>query len=428
MSELTMPALGADMRAGRLLEWHIAPGDHVRRGDIVATVDTDKAEIEIETFQALVEPGTKVDAGAPLATISAEDAVAVAASAAPAPATPQVAPTPPLPAPPAVHGRRVSPLARRIAADLGVDVEAVAGTGPRGAVTQADVQRAAGREAPAAPQRPSPAGNGHRAPAGNGHRAPEDRIDSLRRAVGELMARSKREIPHYHLSRAIDMTAALGWLTERNAGRPAPERVLPAALLLRAAVLAAHDVPEINGTWEDGAHRPSPHVDLGVAVSLRAGGVIAPVIQRADELTLDELMAALRAMTGRARRGVLHGADIAGATLTVTSLGEHGADLVHGVIFPPQVGLVGFGAIAPRPWAEGDMVGCRRVVTATLAGDHRVSDGYSGSLYLSTVDRHLQGESVKPLKGLVRVLGLGEHRLGEQRTRDGAHEDLLAVI
>lgn len=391
MPELTMPSLGADMASGRLLEWHVAPGDRVARGDIVATVDTDKAEIEIETFHSgvierlLVEPGTKVEVGGALATIgAAQDA----APPPPAPAAPEPGPAAPAPAPepepltrtqpaapPVAHHRRVSPLARRVAADLGVDLETVAGTGPGGAVTQADVERAAADRRPAASAE---------------HRAPADRLASLNRAVGELMARSKREIPHYHLTRDIDLSTALDWLQTHNAARPAHERLLPAALLLRAVVLAAHDVPEVNGTYEDGAFRPSARIDLGVAVSLRAGGVIAPVIPAADALALADLMTALRALTGRARRGVLRGEDFAGGTLTVTSLGDQGADLVHGVIFPPQVALVGLGRIARRPWAEGDMVGSRRAVTATLAGDHRVSDGHRGSLFLASLDHHLQ--------------------------------------
>jgi pyruvate dehydrogenase E2 component (dihydrolipoamide acetyltransferase) len=432
--ELKMPALGADMTSGRLLEWHVAPGDRVAKGDIVATVDTDKAEIDIETFHSgvvealLVEPGTKVGVGAVLATIANGAVVsppqAPAPDPAPPPSTPAAASPPRAPAPPpdpappppagapavlapvraapaAPHRPRVSPLARRTAAGLGIDLDRVAGTGPAGAITQVDVVRAAAAgpstaappatpaaaPAPAAPAAPAAQ---EPAPPGAEHRSAEDRLASLNRAVGELMARSKREIPHYYLRLDIDMTSALDWLEAHNASCPADQRILPAALLLRAVALAAHDVPEVNGTYEDGAFRPAPHVDLGVAVSLRAGGVIAPVIPGADTLGPAELMAALRALTARARRGKLHGMDISGGTLTVTSLGDTGADLVHGVIFAPQVALVGFGRIAPRPWAVGDLLGSRRIVTATLAADHRVSDGHRGSLYLASLDHHLQ--------------------------------------
>lgn len=398
-----MPSLGADMVDGRLLGWHVRLGDVVKRGDIVATVDTEKAEIDIETFepgvvaQLLVEPGTKVPVGAVLAILSADGAAAdaprqevVEPEAEPL-SKPELV-TASQPEPVAAHpskpvaaaeprspdgGPRVSPLARRVAADLGVDLTAVRGSGPRGAITRVDVERAAatspGRVADAA-----------------SHRSASDRSASLREAVGALMARSKREIPHYHLARDIDLTVALGWLEEHNRDRPPAQRVLAAALLLKAAALSAHDVPEVNGAFQDGTFRPAARVNLGVAVSLRTGGVIAPAILGADELTLAELMQALHEVTARARRGVLRGSDLAGATLTVTSLGEQGADLVHGVIFPPQVALVGFGRIVQRPWAVDGMVGARPAITATLAGDHRVSEGHRGSLYLASLDHHLQ--------------------------------------
>lgn len=402
MPELRMPALGADMTSGRLLEWHVAAGDQVRRGDIVATVDTDKAEIDIETFDSgiidelVAQPGAKVPVGGVLAMIRPKGTTATerAVTQPPSPVTPEpppspapsTPPSPPAATPPAsrtepAHRPRVSPLARRIAADLGVDLATVRGTGPGGAITRVDVDAVAQSE----PEVTRPAGG----PAAE-HRSTAERQASLRAAVGELMARSKREIPHYGLQRTIDLTAALTWLDGHNGDRPPAERLLPAALMLRAVVLSAHDVPEVNGTYEDGAFRPAAAVSLGVAVSLRQGGIIAPAIPGADRLTLPELMVALRELTARARRGVLRGADLAGATLTVTSLGEHGADLVHGVIFPPQVALVGFGRIAERPVASGGMVGARRTVVATLAGDHRVSDGHVGSLFLAAIDHHLQ--------------------------------------
>jgi pyruvate dehydrogenase E2 component (dihydrolipoamide acetyltransferase) len=281
------------------------------------------------------------------------------------------------------------PLARRVAAALGVDVGAIEGTGPRGAITRVDVERAAhAAEAPLAPAPEAPAAPAP--PPAAERRAPAEKLDALRAAVGALMARSKREIPHFHLQRTIDMTAALEALDAFNAERAPQDRVLPAALLLCAAARAVHDVPEVNGTHEDGTFRPAPGVRLGVAVSLRGGGVIAPAIGEADTLDPVAMMAALRGVTTRARRGALLGSDLSGATLPVTSLGDHGADLVEGVIFPPQVGLVGFGRIDWRPVARDGMLAARRTVIATFAGDHRVSDGHSGSLYLEAIDHDLQ--------------------------------------
>jgi pyruvate dehydrogenase E2 component (dihydrolipoamide acetyltransferase) len=204
------------------------------------------------------------------------------------------------------------------------------------------------------------------------------------------MARSKREIPHYYLQTTVDMTAALDWLHERNRGRPVSERLLPVALLLKAAALAVHDVPEVNGFYTDGAFQPSTPVHLGVAVALRGGGLIAPAIHDADDLDLDELMAALKDLVARARSGRLRSSEMSDPTLTVTNLGDQGVEAVHGVIYPPQVALVGLGRVQERPAAVNGLLGVRSVLTATLAADHRVSDGHRGGLYLAAFDALLQ--------------------------------------
>ncbi|MFP3901281.1 MAG: 2-oxo acid dehydrogenase subunit E2, partial [Acidimicrobiia bacterium] len=215
-----------------------------------------------------------------------------------------------------------------------------------------------------------------------------DRRESLRRAIGRLMSRSNREIPHYHLATTIDMATALDWLRAANERRPVAERLLPGALLLKATALAATEVPAMNGHWDDG-FRPSSAVHLGVAVSLRGGGLVTPALRDADRLTLDELMAALRDVVGRARAGRLRSSEMTDPTITVTNLGDQGVDEVHGVIYPPQVALVGFGRIAERPWAAGGMLGVRPTVRATLAADHRASDGMVGARFLAALDRIL---------------------------------------
>lgn len=400
-----MPSLGADMDAGTLLEWHVKPGDTVHRGDIVAVVDTSKAEIEIEIFEdgvvgeLLVAPGTKVPVGTVLATVSANGPAPAAAAprAASAPAAAAV------PAPAAAEHRqsvcaqdiqidgapsrpRVSPLARRVAETLGVDLAALPGTGPGGAVTREDVERAAGGAAPPAPAAPvaPPPETSPPAPS------PADRRAAMRTAIGELMARSKREIPHYHLETHVDLSAALAWLSAHNAELAPPERVIPAALLLAASARAVRANPALNGFFRDGAPAPAEHVHLGVALALRGGGLVAPAIHDADTLGVDALMAALRDLAARARAGTMRGSEMADPTITVTNLGDRGADKVLGVIYPPQVALIGFGAIRERPWAAGGMVGARHTTVATLAADHRVSDGHEGGLLLAELDRLLQ--------------------------------------
>ena len=154
---------------------------------------------------------------------------------------------------------------------------------------------------------------------------------------------------------------------------------------------AAAETPAFNGFWVDGAFRPAGAVHLGVAISLRGGGLIAPALLDADHKTLDELMFGLRDLVARARTGRLRSSEMSDPTITVTNLGEQGVDLVHGVIYPPQVALVGFGAIRERPWAVDGMIGVRPVAYGTLAADHRASDGHDGGRFLTLIDRLLQG-------------------------------------
>jgi pyruvate dehydrogenase E2 component (dihydrolipoamide acetyltransferase) len=249
-----------------------------------------------------------------------------------------------------------------------VGLDAVTGTGADGAITRADVERTASGPSPSAP----------------------DRREAMRRVIGDLMERSKREIPHYYLQREIDVSRALTWMEEQNRRRGVDERLLPSALLIAAVAKAVAKTPVVNGFWTGNRFQMETAVHLGVAISLHGGGLVAPALHDADRRGLDELMAALRDLVERARAGRLRSSEMSDSTITVTNLGETGADLVHGVIFPPQVALVGLGAVRLRPWATDGMVGPQSVVCATLAADHRVSDGHTGSGFLSLIDRLLQ--------------------------------------
>ncbi len=273
---------------------------------------------------------------------------------------------------------------------LGVDLATVVGRGPEGAITRADVERAvSGSPSPSAPEPPEAQPSAAAAPPPPAA-TPADRQAAMRQAIGALMARSKREIPHYYLQLEIDMSRALGWLHEANLVREVEDRLLPSALLLSAVARAAGEMPEMNGFWRDGAFQPGPGVHLGVAVSLRGGGLIAPALHDADTKSLDEVMEGVRDLVQRARAGRLRGSEMSDPTITATNLGDRGVDLVHGVIYPPQVALVGFGAIRERPWAADGMLGVRPVVAATLAADHRASDGHAGARFLTLIDRQLQ--------------------------------------
>lgn len=373
MAEFVMPRLGADMEAGTLVSWRKAPGDRVQRGEIIAEVETEKGVIDVEVFQTgvlesiLVSPGRKVPVGTALALIRTEGEVTGA--------LPTVAPVPPpQPAPAAAPGRpRISPLARKIAADLGIDPASVQGTGPDGAILKEDIERAAAARVAPAPE--------------------ADRRARMRQAIATAMARSKREIPHYYLATTIDLHRALTWLEETNRGRAVEDRLLYGALLLKAAALALLEVPELNGFCEGDRAVASPVIHLGVAITLRQGGLVAPALHDADRLTLDDLMRRFRDLVNRARAGALRGSELSDPTITVTSLGEQGVEAVFGIIYPPQVALVGFGKVVERPWVVDGQVVPRRVVTATLSADHRVSDGHRGGLFLAAVDRLLQEPS-----------------------------------
>jgi pyruvate dehydrogenase E2 component (dihydrolipoamide acetyltransferase) len=387
-----MPSLGADMEAGTLVEWLKRPGDPLKRGDIIAVVDTQKGAIEIEVFedgvldQTLVKPGEEVPVGAVLALIRGTGPNAPAGPPAP-PTTPTAASVAPPPSTTAanettaVHedrGRvRVSPMARKLAADLGIDLASVKGTGAQGAITSEDITRAAAAQKATTPQ--------HAA-------APADRATAMRAAIAAAMARSKREIPHYYLSTTIDMTAALAWLRTQNEKRAVTERLLPAVLLLKAVALALRDVPELNGYWIDGGFRKGAGVHVGAAISLRGGGLIAPALHDADKTDLTTLMRKLQDLVARARAGSLKSSELADTTITVTNLGDQGVEAAFGIIYPPQVALVGFGRIADRPWAGAgtDKIEVRPLLTATLSADHRASDGHRGGVFLTAVNRLLQ--------------------------------------
>jgi len=212
----------------------------------------------------------------------------------------------------------------------------------------------------------------------------------MRRAIAASMSRSKREIPHFYLGQTIDMSRALAWLGQENLRRPVTERLLHGALLIKAVALALREVPELNATWEGDEVVRRDDVNVGVAIALRGGGLVAPALHHTDELTLEELMHAFRDLVSRARAGSLRSSEMSEPTITVTSLGERGVESVVGVIFPPQVAIVGFGTLVERPWiTEGQILPCP-VVTASLSADHRVTDGHRASAFLAAVDRLLQ--------------------------------------
>ena len=410
-----MPSLGADMESGKIVEWLVKPGATVKKGDVIAVVETHKGAFEIDIFEEGVvtelcaKEGEELPVGALLARIGAPGEKPAKAEPAPPPVEEKPAPPPPAEAPPpaeklappeakpepepsrtpaaprtapAPAGRaKVSPVARRRAGELGIDPETLDGTGIDGSVTLADVELAASKGAPARASSPAP--------------APEKRRtgfdpDQMRQAIAAAMSKSKREIPHYYLSTTIDMSNSLAWLEVYNKERPPEERLLPAVLLLRATALALKAHPQFNGFWEEGRFRRGDGIHIGWAIALRGGGLIAPAIRDVDTHSYGDLMEALRDLVGRARAGGIKGSEMMDPTVTVTSLGDRGAESVLGVIYPPQVAILGFGKVIQRPWVVDGEIVARPLVAASLAADHRASDGHAGGLFLSAIDRYLQ--------------------------------------
>lgn len=374
MIDFKLPSLGADMDQGKLLQWHVKPGDAVKRGQVVAVVDTSKAAVDVEIWQdgviheLRVQPGETVPVGTVLATLLAtgESAPVAAAAVAPPPATG----IPAAPVPPAPTRPPVSPSARKRAQELGVDVDVLHGTGAQGAVTLADVEAAATLATAAA--------------------TPAERQQAMRRAIAAAMSRSKREIPHYYLSETISMARALAWLQQRNAELPITERILPAVLQLKAVALALRRVPQLNGFYRADRFEEARAVHTGVAIALRGGGLVAPALHDVGSKPLAVLMRELADLVQRARAGSLRSSEMSDPTITITNLGDQGVESVYGVIYPPQVALVGFGAVAARPWVVEGEVRVVPLLTASLAADHRVTDGHQGALFLAELRELLQ--------------------------------------
>jgi pyruvate dehydrogenase E2 component (dihydrolipoamide acetyltransferase) len=440
MSEFKMPSLGADMDAGTLVEWKKKSGDPVKRGDIIAAVETAKGVIEVECFEdgildeVFFQAGQEVPVGQVLATIVSKEEYGkpksvpvtqkpaepvkiekipemVMTEAAKAPAVNVVEQIKTEVAQPPASGARVriSPLASRMAIELGVDLRQVKGTGPGGAIQRVDIERAAQAQkaapapvpapvelpkpevkAPPVAEKPAPAPVEAKAEPVPEVKKPTDFQTAMRQAIAAAMSKSNRDIPHYYMETSIDMTNALNWLEQENLKRTIRDRLLPVVVLLKAVAKSLTEVPELNGFWIDGAHQVSESIHIGFAINLRQGGLITPAIHDADMKSFDELREAMNDLIIRTRGNRLRSSELTDSTITVTSLGDRGVEKVFGVIYPPQVALVGLGKITQQPWAVNGALCVRPVLVATLAGDHRATDGHKGGLFLEALNRNLQ--------------------------------------
>jgi len=399
-----MPSLGADMEDATLISWKVQPGDQVRRGDIIAEIETDKGDIDVEVYEdgvieeIVAQPGEKLPVGAVLAVIGSkteERKKEPVWATTPTPSqksqkTTRPAPHLGTPAPyhEATDRVKASPLARSMAKKLGIDLQTIHGTGPNGVIKRRDLEQAQQAQPITEPVSVSkPATKPDPSQVEKGKATFQEH---MRRAIAAAMSKSNQEIPHYYLEHHINMQPALDWLSKENQRRSVKERLLPAVLPLKAVALALADVPELNGFWQDGRLQPQEAINIGFAVSLRQGGLVTPAIHHVDEKSLDELMEDLRDITQRVRSGKLRSSDLTNATVTLTSLGDRGVEKVLGVIYPPQVAVVGLGKVMDKPWVVEGMLGVKPVMVATLAADHRATDGRIGAKFLDQLNQYLQ--------------------------------------
>lgn len=395
MIEFRMPSLGADMEDGTLIEWRVKSGDTVKHGDIIADVDTQKGLIEIEVFdegtidQLVVKEGKKVPVGTVMATIiPVGEKVSMKRESIPvmketvitekAKADEKKKPIkqPVKEGSTESHPRtKISPLAKKMAQEKGIDFSTIKGSGAEGIIVKKDIDLAVDMKVESHVE----------VTGGNKEKATQ----GVRAAIASAMSRSNSEIPHFYMETRIDMSKALDWLKETNKQSDLKDRLLPVVLFIKATAKAVNEVPEVNAYWENGLHLKDA-INIGFAVSLREGGVVIPAIPNADQKSPTELMVLLKDLIPRARALKLRSSELSKSTITLTSVGEGNVDKVFGVIYPPQVAILGFGSIVEEAWVDNDAISARPVVHVTLAADHRAIDGYLGGRFLTALKNNLQ--------------------------------------
>lgn len=405
MIEFLMPSLGADMEDGTLVEWRKQPGDILQRGDIIADVDTQKGLIEIEVFDEgilekhVVKEGEKVPVGTVLALIKPLSDPSKAPLPEAFKSNEPVFTTSEKLQENELELReeeftkeeriKISPLARKMAEENHLDISIIKGTGPEGSIVKVDIETAILKQGKEKLIKVEKTETAKMEEEEELKKISSPSSEGIRLAVAAAMSKSNREIPHYYLEKRINLSRAMQWLKETNKDRSVAQRLLPVALFIKAIAKALDDVPDLNATWENGLQRKN-EINVGLVVSLRTGGIMVPSIPSADSKSIDEIMEAVNDIIPRARAFKLRSSEISQSTFTITSLGDGGAEKVFGLVYPPQVGIVGFGEISDQPFAENGMLGIHPVVDVTLAADHRATDGLVGSKFLAALNRYLQ--------------------------------------
>ncbi len=409
MPIITMPKLSDTMVEGTIARWKKKQGDTIEAGDILAEVETDKATMEMEAFddgvlkEIYVSDGGVAKVGEKVALVLAEGETAEAAAAPPAPkaespaggkpAETQAAPASAAAAPAAPAGTRVkaSPLAKKIAAERGVGLESLQGTGPGGRVVAKDVPEKGAAPAAAAP---APAPKIQAAAAGQGdQRIP---LSGMRRVIAERLLASKTQLPHFYLSIEVDASALMRLRKELNSANESaglPKLTINDFVLL-AVARAAGSHPYINASWAGDAIIQYGSVNISVAVAVD-DGLVTPVIRDAHKLSLKEISSTVKDFAKRARDKKLKPEEYQGGTITVSTLGAYGIEQFFAIVNPPQAAIVAVGAIVKKPVvnAKNEIVVGERM-TISLSGDHRVVDGAVGAEYLGTLRKLIENPAL----------------------------------
>ncbi|WP_259366736.1 MULTISPECIES: dihydrolipoamide acetyltransferase family protein [unclassified Colwellia] len=402
LEDITMPSLGADMTEGTLTQWLVKEGDKVNSGDIIAVLETQKGAIDMEVYSSgtiteiLVEPVIEVPVGTILARIAlAEPSNKIVKSVVPAVDKVNETSVPVVETSPVnkqvnvldvkISDVKASPIARRLAKEQQINLTGIIGNGPQGAILLNDLTPLLTDKKQLNSKKLKFAGTTEQ---------------NMRNAIAVAMTKSKQEIPHFYLSVEVDITSAQQWLQQQNQTSPPEDHVILLALLLKALANSLVKYPKLNGFYQkDISQSDLPQGDhfeqvsaihIGNVISLRQGGLVVPAIHDVDKLSITELMQGLRDITERSRSGHLRSSELMDATVTVTNMGERGADSVFGIIYPPQVAILGFGKVRDIVKVVNDDMVIAQVLTLSLSADHRVIDGMLAAKFLNYLAKKLQ--------------------------------------
>lgn len=360
--QLPMPSLGADMDEGRLMKWKIKIGDRVLKNQIIASIETTKSVVDIESFREgvvtslEVNEGDVVQVGKTIAVLEVKGDEILDRNVSEMNVLKKE------------NIRfRISPVAKKMAEMNHLDVSLVKGTGVDGEITLKDIE-----EKILVQTKKNFSGV------------------NLRQAIAAVMSRSKREIPHYYLKKRMHLDSLMIWLDETNKKLEPSERLLLPALLMYATTAALKKIPEMNGYFKENTFQTFENINLGIAFSVKGGGVIVPAVLDADKMSKEELNRSVQNLALRAKEGKLNNRELNEGTVTITNLGDLGCDEVYGIIFPPQVAIIGIGHIRKEPIVDHqNLVRVGHVMDVTLSADHRVSDGLLGAKFLNEIEKYI---------------------------------------